>query len=183
MKTLVYVLFEEKSALLQGNRTCYPKLTKLFKKITKNENIIISFDAKSRPKVIEPNLGTILHFSVSHKKNSFLLAFSFECKVGVDLEVFDSRKNTLQIANRFFNEKELTAMKQASSPNEKFYDLWTKKEAIYKIVNENFLETLKKTPSAYEKITLIELSLNRPFYAHLASLNHSCKKRLLIKYI
>ncbi len=118
-----------------------------------------------------------LWLSISHKKEYFALAFSLKFRVGIDLELLDEKKNIHKIAKRYFSSEENRALrvdkranianklnkhKPIQDPLTKFYEFWTKKEALYKLISssnearktlepEKFILLLKKDLAQYEK--------------------------------
>lgn len=74
--------------------------------------------------------------SISHKEDFVVCAVS-KHEVGIDIELIRNSAN-LGVVNRFFSNKEKTMMFLCSSQDEQaklFYQLWTQKEAAYKIDN------------------------------------------------
>ena len=70
------------------------------------------------------------HFGISHTKNAITVAFSKE-PVGVDIEKI--RDVDLKVADRFFTEEEQKYINSDVSLScRRFFEIWTKKEAIIK---------------------------------------------------
>ena len=80
----------------------------------------------------------------THSRDVCVLAFSRECKVGIDLE-FHSR-NRLKLAERFFSAEESDAIRRlqvagdSDSALKMFYSQWCRKEAFYKCRGGDFFE-------------------------------------------
>ncbi|MCF0214979.1 MAG: 4'-phosphopantetheinyl transferase superfamily protein [Fibrobacteraceae bacterium] len=68
----------------------------------------------------------------THSGNWCVLAYSFECRVGIDLEL--GKMRSMSLADRFFNEAE----KPKDLPE--FYKLWCRKEALFKCAGGRFFE-------------------------------------------
>jgi phosphopantetheinyl transferase len=88
-----------------------------------------------------PGFG--LDVNWSHSRKMCVLAYSFDCRVGVDLEFH--RPRSLQIAKRFYAKEERDWIwgcgnfeTEAEKLNE-FYRLWCRKEAFYKCAGGAFL--------------------------------------------
>ena len=79
------------------------------------------------------------YFSLSHSGGLAVAALSNE-PCGVDLEVFRDRLDTNALAKRFFSEKDQAALNSHGD----FLALWTKKEAVTKLLGIPLTETLSK---------------------------------------
>ena len=74
------------------------------------------------------------HFNVSHTRNTIAVAVS-DKPVGVDVEKI--REFELGIAKRFFTERELNYIsKSQDNTYERFFEIWTKKEAYIKYIGK-----------------------------------------------
>lgn len=83
-------------------------------------------------------------FSVSHSGNA--VAFAGEnavrvgetrvggVRVGVDIERIRQRKSA--VSGRFFSENEIKFIEESGSPDEAFFEIWTKKEAYSKMLGK-----------------------------------------------
>ena len=80
----------------------------------------------------------------SHSKGTCVLAYSRECRVGIDLE-FHSR-DRLKLADRFFSAEEVIRLQQLLQADDipaaqsLFYTLWCRKEAFFKCRGGDFFE-------------------------------------------
>ena len=101
----------------------------------------------------------------THSKDVCVLAYSGECRVGVDLE-FHSR-NRLKLADRFYSSEEverihrLQADKGENSALRFFYRQWCRKEAFYKCRGGDFFEgTLRRDMQSdlVEGVSLLDLN-------------------------
>lgn len=84
-----------------------------------------------------------IHFNLSHSKGLSALAFSSKPEIGVDIEIIDPKFNFEMIANAHFSKAEnrfLHTEKMESS--NRFYTLWTRKEAFLKAVGIGIGENL-----------------------------------------
>ncbi len=84
--------------------------------------------------------GTSVYFNISHTKGLAALAYSETSEVGVDTERI--RKAPKKIAERFFTEKErefLQAGEEAGNYEERFFRIWTSKEACMKFTGDGLI--------------------------------------------
>lgn len=111
----------------------------------------------------------------THSKDVCVLAYSFEAKVGVDIERL--RPRALRIAERFFAGEETELLLRSGLPPEsalkQFYRIWCRKEALFKCVGGSFLGgILSKNvlPDSVDGTFLydIELPTENPFCAAIA---------------
>jgi phosphopantetheine--protein transferase-like protein len=84
-----------------------------------------------------------IHFNLSHSKGFSALAFSTKSEIGIDIERIDPEFDFDAIANAHFSKAEnrfLHAEKRES--RNRFYTLWTRKEAFLKAVGTGIGENL-----------------------------------------
>ena len=79
-------------------------------------------------------------FSISHTRNAVVAAVS-DKPVGVDVERI--RDIDIGITKRVFSDNELAALDTAPDKNLKFFELWTKKEALVKYHGTGLTNALK----------------------------------------
>lgn len=75
-----------------------------------------------------------IHFNLSHSGDVALCGFTCACPIGVDVEFVHPVPDCEQIAREFFTPTEavnLMALPEESRTN-RFFDLWTRKEALVK---------------------------------------------------
>ena len=101
----------------------------------------------------------------THSKEICVLAFSRECRVGIDLE-FHSR-DRLKLAERFFSSVEVERLNQAlqrdgaPAAQSLFYTLWCRKEAFFKCRGGDFFEGTLRRPMLeplIEGVSLMDLN-------------------------
>jgi 4'-phosphopantetheinyl transferase len=90
-----------------------------------------------QPKLQRESATRVLRFNVSHSRELALFAFALEHAIGVDIEFVRedwSGEYLLQLATRFFHarECEMLGKLEGDTRREKFFELWTRKEAITK---------------------------------------------------
>lgn len=106
------------------------------------ERLLCAYGNVPTPPVIErgphgkpfaPSLGD-LDFNLSHAGHDALLAFARAQPLGVDIERFDRRLATGELARRFFASDEADALQRlpAEAQQRCFLQLWTQKEAVLK---------------------------------------------------
>lgn len=85
-----------------------------------------------------------LHFNVSHSNGLALYAVARGREIGIDLEFVREDIAGLEIAERFFSSREVSALR-ALAPSEytvAFFDCWTRKEAYIKARGEGLSHPL-----------------------------------------
>lgn len=122
-----------------------------------------------------------LQFNLSHSQDKAILAITYHQSIGADLEKIKTNYQ-LALAERFFHPAEIAYLQQASiQPENKFYDLWTRKEAILKAIGtglriplNSFSVVNENNPSALIKLQnenwrILSLSLLDGFTSAIAS--------------
>jgi 4'-phosphopantetheinyl transferase len=94
---------------------------------------------------IVTNDGQGLQFNLSHSGDWILLAVSARA-VGSDIEYVDSTFNYEDILPQHFSEEESAYINQENS-TERFYTLWTRKEALLKATGQGLGNHLKHAPA------------------------------------
>ena len=87
-----------------------------------------------------------LDFNISHSGDLLVCAVTSGFPVGVDIEREKPKRDVMRLARRFYSETEVEAL-EACPPAEqrnRFYDLWTLKEATVKSQGESLPPRLKK---------------------------------------
>ncbi|MGU3495062.1 4'-phosphopantetheinyl transferase family protein [Xanthobacteraceae bacterium A53D] len=89
--------------------------------------------AHGRP-LIAGDAGRWLHFNVSHTEGRVVLAVGGMSMLGIDVEVRNTSTRCLELAAHFFAPEEASALRllDAASQRDRFFDLWTLKEAYIK---------------------------------------------------
>lgn len=85
-----------------------------------------------KPRLVDAPLP--LDFNISHSGDWLSCAVSAGTALGVDLEDTRRERDFLRLARRFFSEPEITVLESldGSERAERFFDLWTLKEAAVK---------------------------------------------------
>ena len=151
----------------------------------------INYFNNRKPYVEQSNLD----FNLSHSSDYFAFVISDhgDISVGIDIEVIRKKLNIEPIIESFFHENEINYILKSNSNNlsmlQKFYEIWTRKEAFNKmlgtglteeisdidmssgkreITTQNILSTIKNIGEAhiytlklYDQL-MLTLSVNRP---------------------
>jgi phosphopantetheine--protein transferase-like protein len=86
-----------------------------------------------------------LHFNLSHSGDSVLIAFASE-PVGFDIESIQRKADFSKLAERYFQPQERELMEISNKPKSiAFFEIWTAKEAILKLLGIGIASGLDKT--------------------------------------
>lgn len=92
------------------------------------ENLHISTNQYDKPYVS----GNPVFFNLSHSNNFWGIVFCEDIEIGIDVEHVNEQKNFRDIIQYYFTDKEQTKVLEAESQVYKFYEIWTRKEALLK---------------------------------------------------
>lgn len=89
---------------------------------------------KGKPFLDTRNVQSRIQFNLTHSAEMALLAVSQFRPVGVDIEYLKRKSSTIDLAKRFFSEREFQWLKQLPEVELKlnFLQAWTRKEALLK---------------------------------------------------
>ncbi len=93
-----------------------------------------SYGAQGKPALSSDFSASHVRFNMSHSRDLALYAVARSREVGVDLEYLRSDIDVEKIAEQYFSDAEVAALR-ASAPNrrtEAFFNCWTRKEAYIK---------------------------------------------------
>ncbi len=98
------------------------------------EDLVFTKNAYGKPRVGTANKDLKINFNLSHTDHFSVLAVSKESEIGVDTEFLTRQVDILKLAQRYFSESETSDIEslEASLLNERFFCLWTLKEAYIK---------------------------------------------------
>lgn len=87
-----------------------------------------------KPQLSDVHADQQLHFNLSHSGQAYVVAVSRAENLGVDVEFSQRERRIARIAERHFSPKELAALLALPEDDqqERFYSLWTLKEAYIK---------------------------------------------------
>ena len=99
-------------------------------------------------------------FSLSHTHGMVACAVTKDADVGVDVECIDRKVNTADIAARFFAPAEAAHLMllDAEARRDRFFDLWTLKEALVKALGIGMAMSLNRLAFAVDPDRGIRLS-------------------------
>ena len=87
--------------------------------------------------------GNGIQFNITHARDSFAIAISGKYEVGIDIELVSRKIDFESIVRRFFSEKERSFIfSPEGEPAERFYLLWTRKEALLKALGTGIADNL-----------------------------------------
>lgn len=99
------------------------------------------------------------YFNVSHTRDAFAFAVSRDFHVGIDLEKVRQSINIHPILERFFSTKEREyILETATKTFNRFFLLWTRKEAFLKALGSGIIENLNQIIVS-EPVNFIERGL------------------------
>jgi len=131
-------------------------------------NVPITYNAHGKPQLLD----NPIHFNVSHSHDIALIALSRNCEVGIDVELLNDAPDLPAIARRFFTAAEQSFV--TSGPPEllstRFYQCWTRKEALLKSLGHGLLEPLENfdvSPTLASLVSRHSLSNLDPARSHL----------------
>lgn len=128
----------------------------------------ISFDygQYGKPTAIIPGQSYSLHFNISHSQDLLTLAFS-RSPVGVDVEFVKPDFDIDSIANTVMSKNELEEFYSISIEKRvhAFYQLWTRKEALVKLLGIGMSQNLKSLEAGFSDDQSIRLSTLGPNFS------------------
>ncbi|UOA10701.1 4'-phosphopantetheinyl transferase superfamily protein [Methylobacter sp. S3L5C] len=100
------------------------------------EKIGYAEQAFGKPVIIVNGLEQGIEFNFSHSGDNMLVAVGLDTNIGVDIEVWNDRVDTISVTNLCFAEAERHFFwgVPKSGKDEFFYRLWTRKESFVKAV-------------------------------------------------
>lgn len=141
-------------------------------------SIVLDQDARGKPRLADTacTSGDRLEFNWSHSGGFALAALARGCALGVDIEQLGKSRRPMDIARRFFDRDEATALEplEPAARDAAFVRLWCAKEAVLKAVGEGLSFGLARLAFARNadadwKLTRIDPVLGRVDEWHLAA--------------
>jgi 4'-phosphopantetheinyl transferase len=103
-------------------------------------NLLIIKDKNNKPLI----KGDPLFFSISHTRDAFCFVISDRFRVGIDLEKVNRNIDFESIAETFFSRDEREfIMGSSTGSRERFFLLWTRKEALLKAIGTGIIPNLQ----------------------------------------
>lgn len=103
-----------------------------------------SFGDNGKPSLAPPFDASAIQFNLSHSQERALIAVNRGREVGVDIEYIKADFNVFEVAQHFFTEAEVTALRRLPPALQlrAFYKCWTSKEAFLKAKGTGLSGTL-----------------------------------------
>ena len=116
------------------------------------QEIKFEYSDRGKPQLITNLNPDNLQFNVSHSHNLALYAFTYQERVGIDLEYLRSLRDAANIARRFFapKEYELIASLIGDRQQQVFFQTWTIKEAYLKATGEGLSGSIDAVEVSFE---------------------------------
>lgn len=137
--------FEKDRSRFVVARSCLRKILSDFLSINAKD-ITISSNQFGKPILFSTSLENI-KFNLSHSGDTIVYAFSLFDEVGIDIEILDTSINHLEIAENYFTSSEIEYLKDSKSMEDtvqRFFRIWTRKEALLKSIGTGLLLDMKK---------------------------------------
>jgi 4'-phosphopantetheinyl transferase len=102
------------------------------------QEIRFRHEANGKPEIVETQNPQRLRFNISHSSDLAVMAVVAGSAIGVDIEKIRPAVECLQLAKRFFSEKEFRTLQSlpADEKRRAFFACWTRKEAFIKAIGE-----------------------------------------------
>jgi len=149
----------------------------------KSYKIKYEYEEKGKPRV-----GGGIYFNLSHTDNKALIGF-YKKDIGVDIEYKKEMADYNGIAELVFTEKEIRYINNDSNKKrDRFYEIWTKKEAIIKGIGDGLSEEVKSILIGKRKDfycgkylwQIREIEVNEPYVAHIAYRSNNTIKKIIL---
>ena len=100
--------------------------------------INFTYNPQGKPQLASSFKNIDLQFNISHSEDLALYSFNYEQQIGIDLEYLRENVDYENIAKRFFCETEFQLITSCISEQrqQRFYQLWTAKEAYLKAIGK-----------------------------------------------
>lgn len=98
------------------------------------ESLVFARNAYGKPRIASFGNSPSLSFNLSHTNDLSVLAVTLDHDIGVDVEYLTRKVDILNLARRYFSTLEVEELEalQTHEFNQRFFDLWTLKEAYIK---------------------------------------------------
>ena len=113
---------------------------------TRANDLRFEYTKYGKPSLAREFGGSALSFNLSHSKGVALFAFTIGRDLGIDLEWIRADVADEQIAEHFFSDQEVRALRalDAGEQAEAFFNCWTRKEAYIKAIGEGLSMPLSR---------------------------------------
>jgi 4'-phosphopantetheinyl transferase len=98
-----------------------------------------------RPEISSPELARAFRFNLSHTHGLVACAVTRAADIGVDVEYVDRKVEMMSVANHVFSPVEVEGLAALSgeAQRERFFELWTLKEAYIKAIGKGLSAPLR----------------------------------------
>jgi 4'-phosphopantetheinyl transferase len=98
--------------------------------------VLITVDANNKPRLVDEQNAPNLRFNVAHSDRLALVAVTYGCEIGIDVERLRIVRYAEHIARRYFHAAEIEAIVAAApaARDAAFMRCWTGKEAVLKAI-------------------------------------------------
>lgn len=98
-----------------------------------------------RPEISAPELARTLRFNLSHTRGLVACAVTRAADIGVDVEYVERKVEVMSVANHVFSPVEVDGLLALSgeAQRERFFELWTLKEAYIKAIGKGLSAPLR----------------------------------------
>lgn len=126
------------------------------------ESWVFENNQYGRPAIVKPQLSRTLHFNISHSQNIVAIAVAAVAEVGVDAEVRKAERPLYKIAKRYFSEQEYADLRNLTPvlQEQRFYDLWSLKEAYIKACGMGLAIPLRQFSFNFDEENSIAISFD-----------------------
>ncbi|MDJ0682158.1 MAG: 4'-phosphopantetheinyl transferase superfamily protein [Xenococcaceae cyanobacterium MO_167.B52] len=102
------------------------------------EEINFTYNPQGKPQLASSFKNIDLQFNISHSEDLALYSFNYGQQIGIDLEYLRENVDYENIAKRFFCDSELELITNCipEQRQQRFYQLWTAKEAYLKAIGK-----------------------------------------------
>lgn len=115
-----------------------------------------------KPYILPEQLAIPLRFNISHSEKMIVLAVSVGVEIGIDVEYLNRKNIFFEIAERFFAENEYQHFKALSGEHQKqrFFSLWTLKEAYIKACGKGLYIPLDEFWFSFPSVDIIDIDFS-----------------------
>jgi 4'-phosphopantetheinyl transferase len=107
--------------------------------------LMFAYGTRGKPYLESPSTGDQqLRFNISHSQGLALYGFAVGAEIGIDLEYVTPLAEMAAIADHFFSPREKRVLSEVPEreATERFYEIWTKKEAYIKAIGKGLSHRL-----------------------------------------
>jgi 4'-phosphopantetheinyl transferase len=113
-----------------------------------------------------------LFFNISHTRTSFAFSVSDGFYNGLDLEEINPEMNFIPVIKRFFSESEVQfILEDEKQSRERFYLLWTRKEALLKSTGTGIIDNLS-TVEVFRPVNVLHREMFACFSDYALARHH-----------